>query len=121
MKKKIFTSTALLCCFMVCFALVADLNGKWTGTLHAPDGNDYPLNYTFKVDGDKLTGTGESPQGSTPITDGKVSGTDYSFTIDVGGVAVKNSGKLYPEADSLGMDIDYNGYKMHATLKRSDK
>jgi len=119
MKRKIFITVALVCCFAVCFALVADLTGKWTGTLHAPDGNDYPLSYTFKVDGDKLTGTGDSPQGSVPITEGKVAGNDFSFTIDVGGVAVKTNGKLYAEADSCGLDIDYQGNKMHATLKRS--
>lgn len=118
MKTKIFTTVALVCCFMVCFAMVADLTGKWSGSLHAPDGNDYPLTYDLKVDGDKLTGTGESPQGSTPITDGKVNGTDFSFTIDVGGVAVKNTGKFYAEADSCGLNIDYNGMMMHATLKR---
>ena len=121
MKIKIFTTTALVCCFVVCFAIIADLSGKWTGSLHAPDGNDYPLNYNFKVDGDKLTGTGESQQGTVPITDGKVSGTDFSFTIDAGGVALKNTGKFYAEADSCGLDMDYNGIKMHATLKRGDK
>ena len=119
MKRRIFTTTALLCCFMVCFAIVADLTGKWTGSLKAPDGNEYPLTYNFKTDGAKLTGTGESPQGTIDITDGKVSGNDFSFTISVGGVDIKNTGKFYPEADSVGMDIDYQGMKMHATLKRA--
>ena len=63
MRNRIFINTALFCCFVVCLFFAGDLNGKWTGALHAPDGNDYPLNYTFKIDGDKLTGTGESPQG----------------------------------------------------------
>ena len=120
MKRKLFITAILVCSFAFCFAAVwADLNGKWAGTLHAPDGNEYPLSYTFKVDGDKLTGSGDSPQGSTPITNGKVTGNDFSFNIDVNGVDVKNSGKLYPEADSCGMDIDYQGFKMHATLKRA--
>lgn len=121
MKRKIFTTIALVCFAIVCFAFVADLNGKWTGSLHAPDGNDYPLSYTFKVDGDKLTGTGDSPQGSVAITDGKVNGTDFSFNIDVNGVTVKNTGKLYEAADSCALDMDYQGMKMHATLKRGDK
>jgi hypothetical protein len=116
--KKFLTTTALAGCFMVCFAFVADLNGKWTGTLKAPDGNDYPLNYTFKVDGGKLTGTGDAPQGSVELTDGKVNGNDFSFTMPANGVDIKSTGKFYPEADSIGMDIDYNGIKMHSTLKR---
>ena len=119
MRNRIFINTALFCCFVVCLFFAGDLNGKWTGALHAPDGNDYPLNYTFKIDGDKLTGTGESPQGPMAITNGKVNGADFSFNVDVGGVDVKNTGKLYAEADSIGLDIDYNGMKMHATLKRS--
>jgi hypothetical protein len=121
MKTKIFITMALVCCFIVCFAIVADLTGKWTGSVHAPDGNDYPLNYNLKVEGDKLTGTGDSQAGSVPITDGKVNGSDFSFTIDVGGVAVKNTGKFYAAADSCGLDVDYNGTIMHSTLKRSAK
>ncbi len=119
MKRKLITTAALLCCFMVCFAVVTDLTGKWSGSVHAPDGNDYPLKYNFKVDGDKLTGTGESQEGPVAITDCKIVGNDFSFTIPVGGVDIKNTCKFYPEADSIGMDIDYNGIKMHATLKRS--
>jgi hypothetical protein len=119
MKRIFFTTTALLFCFMVCFALVADLTGKWTGSLKAPDGNEYPLTYNFKVDGDKLTGTGESPQGTVDITNGKINGNDFTFTMPVNGVDIKNTCKFYPEADSVGMDIDYQGMKMHATLKRS--
>ena len=119
MKRKIFKTTALVCCFMVCFAVVADLAGKWTGTLKAPDGNEYPLTYTFKTDGDKLTGIGSSPQGDVPLTDGKItSSTDFTFNVAVNGADIKNTGKYYPTGDSIGLDIDFNGMKFHATLKR---
>lgn len=120
MKRKIFITTALVCCFMVCLAIaIADLNGKWNGVLLAPDGNEYPLSYTYKIDGDKLTGVGSSPQGDVPLTDGKVTGNDFSYNISVNGMDFKNTGKFYPEADSIGLDIDFNGMKMHTTLKRS--
>ena len=33
MNRKLFITTALVCSFMVCLAVLADLNGKWTGTL----------------------------------------------------------------------------------------
>jgi len=55
MKRKIFTTTALVCCIMVCFAIAADLAGKWTGTLKTPDGNEIPLTYVLKTDSGKLT------------------------------------------------------------------
>jgi len=105
---------------MICFAIATDLAGKWTGTLKAPDGNEYPLTYTFKTDSGKLTGTGTSPQGEVAITDGKLNGTDFTFNIGVNGMDIKNTGKYYPAGDSIGLDIDFNGMKFHATLKRAN-
>jgi len=119
MKKKLFITAALLLCFSAVFAYFADLNGKWTGTLAAPDGNEYPLNYTFKIDNDKLTGAGQSPQGSVDITEGKVKGDSLSFAVDVGGVKVINTGKYFSAGDSISLNVDYQGYKMHSTLKRA--
>jgi hypothetical protein len=119
MKRKIITTAALVCCFMVCFAIAATLAGKWTGTLKTPDGNEFPLTYVFKTDSGKLTGTAASPNGEVPITDGKFTdATDFTFSVSVNGTDVKHTGKFYPEADSVAMDIDFEGNKMHATLKR---
>ena len=121
MKRKFITTTALLCCFMVCFAMVADLSGKWKGMLKTPDGNEFPLSYTLKLDSGKVTGIASSPQGEVNITNGKSDGTTFSFNILVDGTDVKHSGTYYPTADSIGLDIDYNGMKMHSTLLRADK
>jgi hypothetical protein len=120
MKRKIITTAALLCCIMVCFAIAASLTGKWTGTLKTPDGNEFPLTYVLKADSGKLTGTAASPQGEVPITDGKfVDANNFTFSVSVNGTDVKHTGKFYPEADSVAMDIDFDGNKMHATLKRA--
>jgi len=119
MKKKLFITAALLCSFALAFAAFADLNGKWTGTLAAPDGNEYPLNYTFKVDNDKLTGTGQGQEGSVDITEGKVKGDSLSFAMDVGGVKVLYTGKYFSAGDSISFNVDYQGMKMHSTLKRA--
>jgi len=119
MKKRIFTTTALVCCFMVCLAVVADLTGKWTGILKTPDGNEIPLTYNFKADGDKLTGTAESPEGTVPLDSGKISGDNFAFKVTVGDKVYKHSGKFY--TDSCGLDIDADGMKLHTTLKRADK
>jgi hypothetical protein len=122
MKRKIFTTVALVCCVMVCFAIAADLAGKWTGTLKTPDGNEIPLTYVFKTDSGKLTGTAATPEGEIPLTDGKlVSATDFTFDVSVNGADYKHTGKFYPDADSIGMDIDFNGMKLHTTLKRDSK
>ena len=55
-------------------AFAADVDGKWTGTMATPMG-DVPLTFTFKADGDKLTGSMLGMDGSEiPITNGKVEG-----------------------------------------------
>ena len=70
MKRKAFIITALVCCFMISLAaVIADANGKWTGTFKGPDGTDIDLVYTFKIDGDKLTGEGEAQQRKKRLTD----------------------------------------------------
>jgi len=121
MKRKLFTTTTLLFCVAVCFAVVADLTGKWTGTLKANEGSEFPVNYEFKVDGNKLTGTGSTPNGEVPIADGKITGDTFSFTVPYDGMDIKNTGKFYASGDSIGLDVDYNGNNLHAMLKRNDK
>ena len=118
MKRKLITTTALLCCGIVAFAYFAGITGHWKGTLVAPDGNEYPLDYTLTSDNTTLTGKGQSPQGAMDITEGKVKSDSLSFAIDVGGVKVLNTGKYFTEGDSISLNIDYQGYKMHSTLKR---
>ena len=67
-------------------ALAADITGNWTGNMALGD-NQFTLNYTFKVDGEKLTGAILTPQGdSLPLIDGKVEGDKVSFAVktDIG-------------------------------------
>jgi hypothetical protein len=120
MSKKLFTTVALVCCFMICLAVaMAELSGKWTGTITGPDGQDITLTYTIKVDGDKLTGTGESNGNSVNIDDGKMTGNDFTFKVtNSEGVVIAHKGRYYPEADSVGMDIDFKSIKFHCKLKR---
>ncbi|WP_295673633.1 hypothetical protein [uncultured Mucilaginibacter sp.] len=120
MKRRIFTTMALVCCIMVCFAAIADMTGKWTGMLKTPDGNDLQINFIFTVDGDKLTGTAQGDGDPVPIDSGRISGNEFSFTAaNPQGVVFKHSGKFF--GDSVSMNIDVNGTKLHATLKRDDK
>jgi hypothetical protein len=116
MKKKFLTTTALLCCFMICFAIVADITGKWSGTIVTPDGQDIPVTYNFKVDGDKLTGTADSPQGTVPIDEGKITGDTFAFKVTVSGTDYPHTGKIYP--DSCAMNIDFGGSKAHFIIKK---
>lgn len=118
MKRKFFTAALLMCSFVVCLAAIADLSGKWKGVLKMGDGNELPLTYTFKVDGDKLTGSVASERGEIQITDGKVNGSDFSFKIAINDNVIPNTGKYY--GDSTVVESDFNGRKLHIKLSRTD-
>lgn len=62
-------------------AMAADISGKWKSESPGRDGTPVTTNYTFKVDGDKLTGTVTGRGGETAITEGKVSGDEISFIV----------------------------------------
>ena len=122
MKRKITTTILLSLTFMVCLAVaLSDLNGKWTGSLNTPDGNEIPVSLTFKVDGDKLSGTATGPNGDIPITDGKVNGSNFTFSLNINGSDIAHACKYYTVGDSVSVNVDFNGSKMHAQLKRDTK
>ncbi len=118
MKKKIFTTVTLVCCIMFCFAMAAGLSGKWSGSI-SMGGNDIPLTYTLKADSGKITGTAENPQGEAPITGGIIKGDSIFFSLNVNGMDVPHNGKYYAAADSISLNINYDGTKLHTTLKRA--
>lgn len=119
MKKKLLITILLLGGFFAAFAFFADLNGKWSGTFNAPDGNQYPLLYNFKVDGGSLTGTLNAAGMDTPIDSGMVKGDDISFSLTVEGVTYSHKGKYYATGDSVALDVTYSGNKQHVSLKRA--
>jgi hypothetical protein len=114
MKRKIFTTALLAFCTLICLAAITDLTGKWKGVLKIGDGNEFPLTYTFKVDGENLTGSITSPQGEIPLSEGKINGSDFTFKIDVNGTTIANTGKYY--GDSTVVNSDFNGQKLHLVL-----
>ena len=60
------------------FAFAADFNGTWTAAIDTQVGvQNYT--YTFKVEGEKLTGKTKSQYGESEITEGVVKGDDISF------------------------------------------
>ncbi|MGD0957179.1 MAG: hypothetical protein ABR953_10180 [Candidatus Acidiferrales bacterium] len=59
-------------------AYAADISGQWTATFNTQVGEQHYV-YTFKVDGEKLTGTAKSDNGTSEIENGVVKGDDVSF------------------------------------------
>lgn len=118
--KKNLLKMALLACvaLFAAFTIWADLTGHWTGTLPIPGQGDFPLSYNFKADGGKLTGTATGPNGDINIDGGKIDGNKFSFNLTVNDMNISHTGVFY--GDSIGLDVDLNGNKVHTTLKRSN-
>ncbi len=119
MKTKLILTTALPGCVLACIAAIADISVKWTGMLRTPDSNDLQINFDFKMNGNKLTGTAQGDGDPMPIDSGKVEGNNFSFSVsNPQGTVFKQSGAYYPTGDSIGMNIVFGDNKLHSTLKR---
>jgi hypothetical protein len=116
MKKLFFLLALLVCSYVVCLAAGISMDGAWYGTLKVED-NQYPLQYNFKVDGEKITGTAKGPDGDLQITDGEVHGNEFTFAVTLQKMYLIHSGKIYQ--DSISLNIESGETKAHATLKRS--
>ena len=102
----------------------ADLSGKWSGDVPGRGGDTTPATFNLQVDGKKLTGSMTGPQGELPLMEGKVSGSQVSFstTIDAGGNSIKILYKGTLSGDQLKMTRQREGGSGQArefTLKRA--
>ena len=76
-------AAALSLLFVAGFAFGADIDGKWTGQYNSGMGEPMQMDFTFKADGSKLTGTAPGGPGATiPLKDGKIDGTNVSFIVE---------------------------------------
>jgi len=88
---RLFVLTMVLVGLGAIAAWAADVSGKWVAEVPGRQGQTQTTTFTFKVEGDKLTGTISTPRGETPISDGRVQGDEISFTqvIEAGGNQMK--------------------------------
>ena len=71
------------------------LAGKWEGKITRQDGQEMKLTFTFKVDGEKLTGTVESPRGELEIKERQgQKAMSLSFNVEIGDNTIDYQGKL---------------------------
>ena len=83
-------------------ALAADVTGTWTGETKGPDGSSFQLTFTFKQDGNTLTGTVQVPQSDPlPITNGKVDGNKFTFDDSFNGTTIHHDCTV--DGDSIKM------------------
>ena len=107
-------------------ALAADINGKWKGELHSPDGQKITNTFTFKVDGEKVTGSVFSSRSGTeaPIEDGTLKGDDLAFTltrnIEGNQMKLRYTGKVKGDEIAMTVSGDMGGqsFDMQMVVKR---
>jgi hypothetical protein len=97
---------------IMCLAVVAsaaDITGNWKADLQTPQGT-VQVSYSFKQDGEALTGTWQAANSPTiQISDGKVIGDNVSFAVKIdanGGMTFAHEGKI-------------NGDQLQLTMKPS--
>jgi hypothetical protein len=101
-------------------AFAADIDGKWSGSIDAPDG-PVTINYTFKAEGAVLTGTTTGPDGAeVKIAKGTVADNKIAFevTIDFGGMAFTIPYKGEQAGDNLKLTLDFAGMPVEIAAKR---
>ena len=69
------------------------IDGNWKGSRDTPNGT-MEFNYTFKVQGDTLTGMIKSQFGEVPLEKGKVEGKTFSYSISFNGNDIDFTGEL---------------------------
>ena len=102
-------------------AYAAEVDGKWTGSVQG-QGGEFPVAFTFKADGSKLTGSTTGFDGAeVPIMDGKVDGKNISFTVtfDFGGMPFPLSYRGVVSPDEIKMSGDAAGMPFEFVLKKS--
>jgi hypothetical protein len=107
--RKLFCALMLVS-ILATIAVAADIAGKWKSEAPGRDGTPQVTNYTFKVDGDKLTGTVSGRQADTAITEGKIAGDEISFVVvrTMGGEERKIQYKGKVSGDEIKLSITFN-------------
>jgi hypothetical protein len=96
----------------------ADVAGRWNGKFTSPDGsNNVELTFTFKMDGEKITGTVEGPQGPIELKDCKLVDDEFAFDTPLGDMTIKHKGKV--TGDEMKLKVTgFGDSENDLTLKR---
>jgi hypothetical protein len=123
MKMLLCLCAGLLLAATASTARAADVTGTWTADTTGPDGSSYPLTFTFKQDGAKLTGTVAGPQGDPiEISNGKVDGNSISFQVSFNGLTISHAGTVNDAGDEIKLSTkaDQPDFPAHdLTLKKT--
>ena len=96
---KYFLSLILLLGSYTVFAQNA-IDGNWKGTRETPNGT-FEVTYSFKVEGNVVTGTWKTQFGEAKIEDGKIEGKKFSYTISFNEIKISSTAELINENEIL--------------------
>jgi hypothetical protein len=92
MKTLLSICAALVLALGTASVRAADVTGTWSTEMKTPDGQSFPLSFTFKQDGAMLTGTVQGPQGDPiAVSNGKIDGATFSFDVSFNGMTIHHS------------------------------
>ncbi|WP_375448549.1 hypothetical protein [uncultured Fibrella sp.] len=97
--KKLLFSLFLALVTVVAFAQ-SPIDGNWKGSRETPNGT-FDVNYTFKVEGNKLTGTWKTQFGESPIQEGTVDGKKISYSITFNDRKMSYTGELVSDKEMV--------------------
>jgi hypothetical protein len=92
------------------------IDGKWIGKVNGPQG-EFELTFTFKVDGDTLTGKNSSSMGEIDLTNGIVNGDEFSFDVDFQGMKISHNCK-YLDDNTIDMKANVMDQEVIMKLTR---
>jgi len=82
------------------------ISGEWDAVADA-NGSQFPFTLKLKLEGDKVTGSSDSAQGSAPLSKGSFAGGKLSFSIDTPNGAIAMTAML--KDGKLAGDFDFAG------------
>ncbi len=69
------------------------IDGNWKGTRETPNGT-FEINYTFKADGNALTGTWKTQFGEAKLENGKIDGKKFSYSVSINDMKLDYTGEV---------------------------
>jgi hypothetical protein len=105
----------------VSVALATDISGKWKAEFSSPDGQQVQNVFTFKVDGETVTGSVYSSMSNSEakIEDGTLKGDELAFVVtrSFGGMDVRLHYKGTVKGDEIAMTLSADAGDQTIELK----
>ena len=76
------------------------IDGNWKGSRETPNGT-FEVNYTFKVEGSKLTGTWKTQFGESAIQEGTVDGKKIAYSVTLNDRKMSYTGELVADKELI--------------------